>query len=114
MLNAKDILDAKNRIRNYLHHTPISYSTTLNKMLSNHEVFFKLECQQKIGAFKSRGAFNKILYLIEQKQKPKKIVANSSGNHAQAVAWASRQFGIPSTIFMPEYASKIKIFFRKS
>ena len=42
-------------------------------------------------------------------KKPKKIVANSSGNHAQAVAWASRQFGIPSTIFMPEYASKIKI-----
>ena len=48
-------------------------------------------------------------WLIETGQKPKKIVANSSGNHAQAVAYAAQQFGIPATIFMPEYSSQVKI-----
>ena len=48
-------------------------------------------------------------WLMENGQKPKRIVANSSGNHAQAVAYAGQQFGIPTTIFMPEYSSQVKI-----
>jgi threonine dehydratase len=74
-----------------------------------HEIFFKTECFQKIGAFKARGACNAIAWLIENNNKPNHIVSNSSGNHAQAVAWAARQFGIPSTIYMPAKSSKIKI-----
>ena len=104
----KDIVEAKNRISKFIVDTPIISSSILNDWLG-HKIYFKADSFQKIGAFKSRGASNAISWLVEEDKKPKKIVANSSGNHAQAVAWASHQFGIPSIIFMPEYASKIKI-----
>ncbi len=104
----KDIIEAKDRINKFIVDTPIVSSSILNDWLG-HRIFFKADSFQKIGAFKSRGASNAISYLVEEDERPKRIVANSSGNHAQAVAWASSQFGIPSTIFMPDYASKIKI-----
>ena len=104
----KDIIEAKDRISKFIVDTPIVSSSILNDWLG-HRIFFKADSFQKIGAFKSRGASNAISFLVEEDEKPKRIVANSSGNHAQAVAWASSQFGIPSTIFMPDYASKIKI-----
>ncbi len=97
----KDIVEAKNRISKFIVDTPIISSSILNDWLG-HKIFFKADSFQKIGAFKSRGASNAISWLVEEDKKPRKIVANSSGNHAQAVAWASRQFGIPSTIFMPD------------
>jgi len=108
LLTIEDIKKAKYRIDEYINHTPVLTSSLLNQWLG-HEVFFKAECLQKIGAFKARGACNTIAWLIENNAKPKHIVANSSGNHAQAVAWAASQFDIPSTIYMPEYSSKIKI-----
>ena len=104
----KDIIEAKDRISKFIVDTPIVSSSILNDWLG-HRIFFKADSFQKIGAFKSRGASNAISFLVEEDEKPKRIVANSSGNHSQAVAWASSQFGIPSTIFMPDYASKIKI-----
>jgi threo-3-hydroxy-L-aspartate ammonia-lyase len=107
-LNIENIIQAKNRIAKYVKRTPILTSSLLNRYLG-HEIYFKAECMQKIGAFKARGACNTVAWLIENNQKPKHIVANSSGNHAQAVAWAASQFGIPSTIFVPAEASKIKI-----
>ena len=103
-----DIIEAKDRISKFIVDTPIISSSILNEWLG-HKIFFKADSFQKIGAFKSRGASNAISFLVEEDERPKRIVANSSGNHAQAVAWASSQFGIPSTIFMPDYASKIKI-----
>lgn len=108
MLNIEDIEKAKERINNYVNKTPVLSSSLLNEWIG-HEIFFKAECLQKIGAFKARGACNAISWLIENNEKPKKVIANSSGNHAQAVAWAARQFNIPATIYMPAYASKIKI-----
>lgn len=108
MLDLQDISRAKERIDKYVSLTPILHSSLLNQWLG-HEVFFKAECLQKIGAFKARGACNAISSLIENNQKPKRIIANSSGNHAQAVAWAASQFGIPATIFMPSYSSSVKI-----
>jgi len=63
---------------------------------------------QKIGAFKIRGGLNSIAWLIENNLTPKKIIANSSGNHAQAIALASKIFGIPSTIYMPQNVSSVK------
>ncbi len=107
-LDLKDIQKAQNRIGKYVHRTPILSSSLLNAWLG-HEIFFKAENFQKIGAFKARGACNTLAWLIEQGEIPKKIVANSSGNHAQAVAYAARQFEIPVTIFMPDYSSKVKI-----
>jgi threonine dehydratase len=108
MLNIEDIIKAKERISRYVHETPVLSSSLLNQWIG-HEIFFKAECLQKIGAFKARGACNAISWLVETNAKPKRVIANSSGNHAQAVAWAARQFNIPATIYMPAYASKIKI-----
>jgi len=107
-LTLNDIQAAKMRIDPYINQTPILSSSLLNQWLG-HEIFFKCENFQKIGAFKARGGLNTVAWLVESGQKPKHIVANSSGNHAQAVAYAGQQFGIPTTIFMPEYSSQVKI-----
>ena len=104
----KDIGRAKERIAPYITNTPILTSSLLNDWLG-HEIFFKCENFQKIGAFKARGGVNAVSWLLETGQKPKKLVANSSGNHAQAMAFAGKQFNIPTTIFMPEYSSQVKI-----
>jgi threo-3-hydroxy-L-aspartate ammonia-lyase len=108
MTGFDSIVSAAKRIAPHIHHTPILTSSILNLRLG-HQVFFKAECLQKVGAFKARGACNAIAKLVEEGAKPKRIIANSSGNHAQAVAWASRKFGIPSTIYMPGNVSKVKL-----
>ena len=107
-MDLKNIQEAKARIDNYINHTPILTSSLLNSWL-DHEIYFKVEGFQKIGAFKARGACNTISWLSETNQKPAHIVANSSGNHAQAVAWASKIHGIIASIYMPEFSSKVKI-----
>ncbi|NKI33041.1 serine/threonine dehydratase [Croceivirga thetidis] len=107
-LTLSDIQAAKKRIDPYINETPILTSSLLNGWLG-HDIYFKCENFQKIGAFKARGGLNTVAWLIETGQKPERIVANSSGNHAQAVAYAGQQFGIPTTIFMPEYSSAVKI-----
>ncbi|MEN7551571.1 serine/threonine dehydratase [Rapidithrix thailandica] len=107
-MDIQDLALAKGRIAPYTHITPILSSQLLNQWLG-HEIYFKAECLQKIGAFKARGACNTVAWLIENGQKPQQIIANSSGNHSQAVAWAAGQFGIPATIYMPQSASQIKI-----
>lgn len=103
-----EIQKTYNRIEGFVNKTPIVSSSLLNSW-TGHEVYFKAECLQKIGAFKARGACNALSLLMNSATPPKQIVANSSGNHAQAVAWASRQFGISAKIFMPFYSSKVKI-----
>ncbi|MGE5355755.1 MAG: serine/threonine dehydratase [Deltaproteobacteria bacterium] len=108
LLKIEDIINAGNRIGKLINKTPVYTSSLLNKWIG-HEIYFKAECMQKIGAFKARGAANSVAWLIENGKKPRHIVANSSGNHAQAVAWAASEFDIPSTIYMPVYSSKIKI-----
>ena len=107
-LNLSDILAARKRLDSHIHNTPILSSNTLNNFLG-HQVFFKAECFQKIGAFKARGALNTIAWLVEEGKKPSSVVANSSGNHAQAVAWAARQYQISATIYMPEDVSTVKM-----
>lgn len=106
-LTLTDIEAAKNRIDKYIIKTPILKSDTLNKLLG-HEIYFKAENFQKIGAFKIRGGINTVAWLHENNQIPKHIVANSSGNHAQAVSLASKIFDMPSTIYMPKNVSKVK------
>lgn len=107
-LNFSDIQVAKNRITPFINRTPVMSSTLLNSWLG-HEIYFKCENFQKVGAFKARGALNTLAWLKEQGIHPKRIIANSSGNHAQAVAYAGQQFKIPVTIYMPEYSSAVKI-----
>ena len=87
--------------------TPLITNEAINTLV-NAKVYFKLENLQKTGSFKIRGATYKIS-LLSKEQKQKGIVAYSSGNHGQAVAFASLNLGIQATIVMPENAPKIKI-----
>lgn len=114
-VNYSDIQAARQRIQTVVSNTPIVSSQRLNAWLSEHlpanqrhTILFKAECLQKTGAFKLRGASNFVSTLIEQKRKPNQIVANSSGNHAQAVAYTAANNGIPASIFAAQNISPIK------
>ena len=105
-ISKQDILIAHERINNYIHHTPVISSSTLNEF-SGMELYFKCENFQKVGAFKARGALNAILCLADEDRK-KGVATHSSGNHAQAVAYAAGILHIPSWIVMPSTAPKVK------
>lgn len=102
-----DILRAEERIRPYVHRTPVLTSAYFN-YLTGGEIFFKCENFQKVGAFKIRGAVNTVLS-IPQKKLEQGVVTHSSGNHAQAVALASKIAGTRAIIVMPENAPRVKI-----
>ena len=101
-----DIQAARDRIRQQVHQTPVLTSNTLNQM-TDAEVFLKAENFQKGGAFKIRGATNAIS-LLSDKEAPKGVATHSSGNHAQALALAARERGIPAFIVMPSNAPTAK------
>jgi len=95
------------RIRPYALRTPLIESPRLNDRLGGR-VFLKLETLQRVGAFKFRGAYNKISQ-IDKARHPGGVVASSSGNHAQGVADASALMGLPAIIVMPSDAPPLKI-----
>lgn len=101
------MLDAHKRIARYISPTPIFSSTLLNDWLG-HQVFFKMECFQKTGAFKLRGASNILSKRAEQDNLPTKVIANSSGNHAQGVAYAASLFKLPAKIYCGKNISSVK------
>lgn len=105
--SADAIISAHDRIRPYIHRTPVLTSDTLSK-LAGATLYFKPENLQKVGAFKARGALNAVLSLSEAERR-NGVVAPSSGNHAQGIAYACREVGIPAHIVMPHNAAKIKI-----
>jgi threonine dehydratase len=107
MLTSNQINEARERIAGRVHRTPVVTSRQFNE-LSGKEVFFKCENLQRAGAFKIRGATNKILSLTDD-EKQRGIVAFSSGNHAQAVALAGREAGIRVVVAMPDDAPKAKV-----
>jgi threonine dehydratase len=107
MLTIENIKAAAARIDGHIHHTPVLTSRSFNEH-AGREVFFKCENLQRAGAFKIRGATNKILSLSEA-EKRRGVAAFSSGNHAQAVALASREAGIQAVIAMPDDAPKAKV-----
>ena len=102
----QEIKLASERIQSYVNKTPIMTSRTLNTIIGA-KIFFKCENFQRGGAFKCRGAFNSLLQL-DLESREKGIIAHSSGNHAQAVALASKELGIKATIVMPQNAPQIK------
>ena len=106
-ITAKDIEEAHERIKSFIHKTPVLTSKTLND-LTGSELFFKCENFQKIGAFKIRGGMNAVLTLPKEKMK-KGIATHSSGNHAQAIAFAAREVGTKAYIVMPETSPKVKV-----
>jgi threonine dehydratase len=103
----QDILDARSRIQDIVHKTPVLTSSTLNA-ICQAEVFLKCEQFQRMGAYKMRGASHALSRLSEQ-QLRKGVVTHSSGNFAQALALASKIKGIKAVIVMPENAPKVKV-----
>ncbi len=106
-VNGGDIEAALQRIAPYVHRTPVLRSRSLD---ARHgiELFFKAENLQRMGAFKFRGAINALLQLSPEAAR-RGVLAYSSGNHAQAVALAGRELGIPTVIVMPEDAPPVKL-----
>jgi len=107
MLDLNNIKKAYERVLGVVHRTPFSYAPILSEM-SGYEVYLKKENLQRTGAFKLRGAFNKIATLVESGDKAG-VVAASAGNHAQGVAFAAKHFGIEATIVMPESTPLTKV-----
>ena len=102
-----DIIDAADRLADYIRTTPVLESDALNDRLGCR-LLVKAESLQRTGSFKFRGAFNKISQ-ISKAQRANGIVAYSSGNHAQGVALAARLLGVSASIVMPSDAPAIKI-----
>ena len=102
-----DVRAAAKRIKGIGHRTPVLTNKTLDR-LAGRKLFFKCENFQKIGAFKFRGGWNAISILSEE-EAVKGVCTHSSGNHAQAVAYAAMMRGIPSYIVMPNNAPKVKL-----
>lgn len=101
-----DIRQAAQRIKPYIHHTPVMTNESLNQRVGA-QVFMKCENLQKVGAFKFRGASNAVWSLTD-KEASSGVVTHSSGNHAQALALAAKMRGIPAYIVMPSNAPQVK------
>jgi len=108
MLSFDDVLAARDRVAETARHTPLDYSHTFSSM-TGADVHLKLELFQRTGAFKIRGATNRIATLSDDEREAG-VVTASAGNHAQGVALAATRAGVDSTIVMPEQApvSKVK------
>jgi len=107
MLNLNEIKKAHKRLSEVVLCTPFTYAPILSE-LSGYEVYLKKENLQRTGAFKLRGAYNKIASLVEEGEEEGVITA-SAGNHAQGVAFSAKKFGIKATIIMPESTPLIKV-----
>lgn len=98
---------AREHLKNVLLPTPLIYSPIFSEESGNN-IYIKPENLQKTGAFKIRGAYNKMLKLTEA-EKQRGVIASSAGNHAQGVAYAARELGIKAVIVMPKTTPLIKV-----
>ncbi len=102
----EDIRPAARRIEPYVHRTPVLTCGRIDEV-ADAEIHLKCENLQKVGAFKARGAANAVFSLADDLA-ASGVVTHSSGNHAQALAWAARRRGIPANIVMPTNAPSVK------
>ena len=102
-----DVLLAQRRIRPYLPRTPLHRYPAMNALLGT-EIYIKHENYQPVGAFKVRGGINLILQLPAEERK-RGVIAASTGNHGQSVAYAARLFGVQTRIVVPEKANPGKV-----
>jgi threonine dehydratase len=102
-----DVEAAAERLRGHAHRTPIVTSATLDAE-ADMRIWLKCEQFQRAGAFKFRGAYNRLATLPPE-QRERGVIAFSSGNHAQAVALCARLFGVPAVICMPTDAPAVKV-----
>ncbi|MBX6359291.1 MAG: threonine ammonia-lyase [Acidobacterium ailaaui] len=106
-VSLNDVQAARRRIRDFIYCSPAQHSAALSQM-TGQQVFLKLDNLQRTGAFKERGALNKILTLTEA-EKRRGVIAASAGNHAQAVAFHATQRGIQARIVMPLMTPLVKV-----
>jgi threonine dehydratase len=99
MIGIQDIQTAMGRIREAIRVSPCTHSETFST-LTNNAIFLKLDNQQRTGAFKERGALNKLLTLTAE-ERVQGVIAASAGNHAQGVAYHAGRQGIRASIYMP-------------
>ena len=107
MLDLKHFQEAKKRVDEVIIPTPLIYSEAFSKECKN-QVYIKPENLQRTGAFKIRGAYNKIVKMDDE-SKSKGLIASSAGNHAQGVAYAASKLGVKATIVMPKHTPLIKV-----
>src|SRR5579863_5889328 len=107
MVTLRSIKDAMERIRGSIVVTPFVHSEKFSQQTGN-SIFLKLENLQMTGAFKERGALNKILLLSDEERR-RGVIAASAGNHAQAVAYHATKRGIASQICMPLTTPLVKV-----
>jgi threonine dehydratase len=102
-----DVLEARRRISPYLRPTPLYGYASLNELLGA-DVFVKHENHQPVGSFKVRGGVNLVSQLGAD-ERERGVIAASTGNHGQSIAYAARLFGVPATICVPEGANRVKV-----
>ena len=102
-----EIKQAEQRIRDFIYFSPCQLSAALSEV-TGQQVFLKLDNLQRTGAFKERGALNRIL-LLSDEEKRRGVIAASAGNHAQAVAYHATQRGVLARIVMPLMTPLVKI-----
>src|SRR5512138_3718423 len=107
MVSVQDVQAALGRIRDRVYLSPCARSETLSR-LTGTSAFLKLENLQKTGAYKERGALNKLLSLTES-ERARGLIAASAGNHAQGVAYHAGRLGVAATIVMPETTPILKV-----
>lgn len=105
MLSMEMLQDAKKILDPVINHTPV---ISTKDIVPDCDFYLKADCLQKTGAFKLRGAYYKIATLTDE-EKARGVIACSAGNHAQGVAYAARDMGIPATICIPAGAPLSKI-----
>ena len=105
-MNKDFLIQVHERVKPYIHRTPVLSSQLINEIV-DAKVYFKCENFQKMGAFKMRGATNAILNLSEE-ERSKGVVTHSSGNFAQALSLAASKIGVDAYIVMPENAPQVK------
>jgi threonine dehydratase len=107
VVTLKDVQAARERVRDALYLSPCARTETLSRV-SRTQAFLKLDNLQMTGAYKERGALNKILTLGEA-ERARGLIAASAGNHAQAVAYHAGRLGLAATIVMPETTPIMKV-----
>jgi threonine dehydratase len=102
-----DVLEARRRISPHLRPTPLYEYPGLSELVGA-EVFVKHENHQPVGAFKVRGGVN-LVSQLDPAEREQGVIAASTGNHGQSIAYAARLFGVPATICVPEAANPVKV-----
>ena len=105
-MDKQHLIDCHERIKPYIHNTPVLTSHLLNE-ITGVNLYFKCENFQRMGAFKMRGAANAIMQLTDE-QKKNGVVTHSSGNFAQALSLSAKSLGVSAYIVMPDSAPEVK------